>query len=387
MEASVCHAYQLVKRHGIPDERIIVMRRNLIANDTDNPFPGQIFSWNGGPDVNCGCPLDYQHDDVTPDNFLKILEGDSDLKIGTGSGKVLKSGPKDNVFIYFMDHGTPGVIYFNDAPLTALRLINAITMMRQEGRYGKLFFIIDACHSGSMFRGYLHPHLHGHAYAITSAEADVNAITCEYNKTLDTNIASYMSSKWLYFADTEDYEHQTLEAMYLRVYEQMIQHSSHEMPFNPQQYGDMELGRHATLKDFFGPARSKPWVYPRKNWECNLQSQTRRSSSLCDYDFGVSDQDREVIDGFFEELIDELIADRSDDVKPALVEEIMTTQPMEIMDLYCHSDAVHTLNEQCFPFKKYRYAIKKVGILENICRFSGRRTAEILTTMKRLCQK
>ena len=30
----------------------------------------------------------------------------------TGSGKTIKSGPDDNVFVYFADHGGPGLVAF-----------------------------------------------------------------------------------------------------------------------------------------------------------------------------------------------------------------------------------------------------------------------------------
>lgn len=29
-----------------------------------------------------------------------------------GSGKVVKSGPNDNIFIYYADHGAPGLLGF-----------------------------------------------------------------------------------------------------------------------------------------------------------------------------------------------------------------------------------------------------------------------------------
>jgi len=37
-----------------------------------------------------------------------------------GSGKVLKSGPKDKVFVYFADHGAPGLIAFPSSEVSFL---------------------------------------------------------------------------------------------------------------------------------------------------------------------------------------------------------------------------------------------------------------------------
>jgi legumain len=45
---------------------------------------------------------------VTAENFLSVLSGQEPTVIGT-SGKVIKSGPEDRVFVFYADHGAPGV--------------------------------------------------------------------------------------------------------------------------------------------------------------------------------------------------------------------------------------------------------------------------------------
>ena len=42
-QADVCHAYQIVHKHGIPDENIIVMMYDDIANNKENPMKGQVI--------------------------------------------------------------------------------------------------------------------------------------------------------------------------------------------------------------------------------------------------------------------------------------------------------------------------------------------------------
>ena len=39
-QADICHAYQILRKNGIPDERIIVMMYDDIAHNTNNPTPG-----------------------------------------------------------------------------------------------------------------------------------------------------------------------------------------------------------------------------------------------------------------------------------------------------------------------------------------------------------
>lgn len=117
----MCHAYQIVHAHGVPDDHIIVMMYDDIAYAKENPTPGKIINHPNGTDVYKGVPKDYVCSTVRPDVFLKVnkkrlkmsqisdiftnqvLKGEKMENIG--SGKTLASGPNDNVFVYFTDHG------------------------------------------------------------------------------------------------------------------------------------------------------------------------------------------------------------------------------------------------------------------------------------------
>lgn len=52
---------------------------------------------------------DYTGGDVNVNNFLAVLRGDKTALTG-GSGKVVNSGPDDHIFIFYSDHGGPGVL-------------------------------------------------------------------------------------------------------------------------------------------------------------------------------------------------------------------------------------------------------------------------------------
>ena len=52
---------------------------------------------------------DYVGEHVTVGNFLAVLLGDKTALTG-GSGKVVDSGPDDHIFIFYSDHGGPGVL-------------------------------------------------------------------------------------------------------------------------------------------------------------------------------------------------------------------------------------------------------------------------------------
>ena len=65
-----------------------------------------------------GVPKDYTKEHYSLDNFFNVLHG---RNTSTG-GKTLKSGPNDHVFIYYADHGAPGLSGFCDQTLLATDL-------------------------------------------------------------------------------------------------------------------------------------------------------------------------------------------------------------------------------------------------------------------------
>jgi legumain len=152
--ADVCHAYQIVSGWGVPNSQIIVMLYDDVANSPYNPFPGQLFNkptptGTPGIDVYKTCQKDYVGQDVTAENFLKILVGDT-----SAGGKVINSTSEDNIFLNFVDHGAPGFVAMPAGPyLYAADLIASMNKMYAQKRYSKLVFYVEACESGSMFEG------------------------------------------------------------------------------------------------------------------------------------------------------------------------------------------------------------------------------------------
>ena len=71
-QADVCHAYQIVHAHGVPDDHIIVMMYDDIAFAKENPTPGKIINHPNGTDVYHGVPKDYVCSSVRPDVFLQV---------------------------------------------------------------------------------------------------------------------------------------------------------------------------------------------------------------------------------------------------------------------------------------------------------------------------
>lgn len=52
---------------------------------------------------------DYTGEQVTTENFYAVILGNTSALTG-GSGKVVDSKPGDTIFVYYSDHGGPGVL-------------------------------------------------------------------------------------------------------------------------------------------------------------------------------------------------------------------------------------------------------------------------------------
>ena len=109
-QADICHAYQIAKANGIPEDQIITIAYDDIAHNSRNPYKGQIFNkpteaGTPGVDVYAGCKLDYTKGKANPDTVYKVLRGDE-----SAGGKVLKSNKDSKIFFYYADHGAPGFV-------------------------------------------------------------------------------------------------------------------------------------------------------------------------------------------------------------------------------------------------------------------------------------
>jgi legumain len=164
-QTDACHAYQIVKKNGIPESNIILLMQDDVANAVGNPFPGQLFnqptkSGEAGVDVYAGCNADYTGDIVTAKLFTAVITGDSaavanitaGYTAGKSSNKVLRSTSTSKVFLNFADHGGVGLIAMPNGPfLYAKDLQAALATMKTKSLYKELVFYVEACESGSMF--------------------------------------------------------------------------------------------------------------------------------------------------------------------------------------------------------------------------------------------
>jgi len=154
-QADSCHAYHIAIKHGIPESNIIHLAYDDIAHNSENPFRPKIFNkptkkGTPGKDVYEGCKIDYKGKEVNAANFIKVLSGDA-----SSNGPVLKSTAADRVFVYYVDHGGPGILGVpygaKGGYITAKSVNKALETLHSKGGYKELLFYLEACESGSIF--------------------------------------------------------------------------------------------------------------------------------------------------------------------------------------------------------------------------------------------
>jgi legumain len=195
-QADVCHSYQILRKNGFSDDRIVTMFYDDIARNPSNPVQDNLINEPDGDNVYTDCKKDYTGNLVTPENFLKVLAGE---KMTVGSGKTLETGPQDNIFVFFSDHGATGILAFPSDELHALDLNNTITSMYNDKKYKQMLIYIEACEAGSMFNNILSPDVN--VLAVTASDPDHSSYAIYYDATRGTYLGDVFSVYWM--ADSE----------------------------------------------------------------------------------------------------------------------------------------------------------------------------------------
>lgn len=379
-QADICHAYQVLHRHGIPDERIIVFMKDDIANDSENPTPGIVINHLNGSDVYKGVLHDYTGETVTPKNFMAVLRGDQEAVSGIGSGRVLQSGPNDHVFVYFADHGAPGLIAFPSDDLTAKDLNKTIHYMHKNKKYGKMVFYIEACESGSMFENILPNNIN--VYATTAANSEESSYACYFDDERETYLGDTYSVKWMEDSDKEVLTEETLHQQY-----KIVKKETNES--HVQEFGDKKIGK-MHVSEFQGRKTATPVTYPKvqkdsvKSRDVPLEIWKRR--------FSKTNSEEE--QGMILKKLNKMYRNRlflSDKVKE-IVKEVyhnekavdLLSQHYKLTNFDCYDEVRKHFYEECFNRALNPYALEYMYVLVNMCE-KGVSPSRMKAAMERAC--
>jgi len=358
-----------------------------IANDPENPTPGILINHPNGSDVYHGVPKDYTGETVTPQNFLKILQGQS-MK-GIGSGKVIKSGPNDHVFVNFVDHGATGLVAFIDDVLTVSQLNQALASMAKKKQFGKMVIYVEACEAGSMFRQVLPNNIN--IFATTAANYDESSYACYYDDLRETYLGDVYSVQWMEDSDAENLNVETLQKQFLIT-------RNRTTTSQVEEYGQLSIDT-LPVSQFQGSKVATP--KPRlpavafdavPSWDVPMERQRRKVAKA------AANQNRQSNILLQNSILQEMTAKRQmletvifDIVRlvarsPMEHNHIINTHPAQLTKLDCHEEVVQAFHTICFNFGKHPYAMKYAYTLANMCE-AGLQPAEIIRVLMSRCGK
>eukprot|EP00124_Ichthyophonus_hoferi_P002861 Ihof_evm6s216 gene=Ihof_evmTU6s216 len=245
-QADIAHANYLLKQNGFSSEHIILMVYDDIPYSYLNPmgFPCIInspFGENLYPYEN----VDYRGVDIYPELFEKVLLGQP---THTGSGKTLRSGPNDHVFINFSGHGSVGMLSFPDhSVLTSVELTRILVTMNMKKKFSKLVFYLNSCSSGSMFEHLLPPNIN--VYANTASDPFKDSYATYWSQLWNAYLGCQYSVSWMESADAYFAKHP--EAPY--TLQEFFQIVRRQVRIKSQvcEYGDVSLSRKSIIDEFF----------------------------------------------------------------------------------------------------------------------------------------
>jgi len=213
-----------MKSHGIPEDQIIHLSYDDVANSPENIFPGKLFNkptaaGTPGVDVYEGCKIDYRGNNVTAANVINVLKGDA----AAAKGPVLKSNENSKVFFYFADHGAPGLIAMPVGDyLYADQFHSTLKFMNANKMYKEMVVYIEACESGSMFENILEDNINIYALSAANSSESSWGTYCSPDdkvngKSIGSCLGDLFSVNWMEDADKAKMNVETLQDQFVTV--------------------------------------------------------------------------------------------------------------------------------------------------------------------------
>lgn len=380
-QADICHAYHLLTgKGGFPASNVITMMSDDIAQHPSNPFKGNLINRPGGENVYPGVVIDYSGSDVNAANFLAVLNG-------TAAGKSLQTGPDDNVFVYYADHGGVGLLGMPSGPyLYADELVNTLTGMAANKRFNKLVFYLEACESGSMFQD-LPTGLN--IFATTAATASESSYAYYYDSARGTYLGDEYSIRWMEDSDAEDESVETLDQQFNKV-KSLVKNS------HPQMFGDTSFVNEP-IGDFqsFGRAASaglrqllRDDIVLDSTFTHRVSSRDVKLMTLTNMLHHVDSPD-EVHRDLSEELSQRLVVDSKFEKLVSTLEPSVEMQKgifedeSHVRDYDCLRSYVNNFENKCGAFDDY--SLKHVRVLANLCGMPQYSRAQVHTAISNVC--
>jgi len=298
---------------------------------------------------------------------------------GFGSGRAITSGPEDVVFVYYADHGGPGILGLpedqqgSNAYIHASDIVQALQSKYDNKGFSQLVFYLEACESGSIFDGLLPSNINVYATTASNPTESSWGWYCDDSTGGDGGRGSCLgdlySIAFMENMDVTDLSTETLLAQYQEVANRTV-----KSPV--MQYGDLSIdseecskfegtgGKNKTQNLYLSnsaaasglPSRDVK-LYFLRNQVARAATEAQRSIAAAALQAEVAF--REAIDGRMQTIVERLIGAGHSASELAEVRSPVTDK------WQCYKDAIATFENSCMPLREY--GMRHGRTLANIC--------------------
>ncbi len=241
-EADVLNIYHLLKSQNFPDNHIIFLMADDIAQNKNNKTPGIIKNNINGENLYQNFELDYRIDSITINDINNILLGKKSSHLPIVLDKTTEHS---NILIYWSGHGSEGSFQLdnNNEDYTSEDLCNTLKIMSQDKKYRKIMFIAEPCKSSSVLKKIEEEAIKG-VIAFASSDEHESSFANYWN----TDLNIWMSDRFTncIINNISKNFNISLRDLYTNVAQNTI--GSHVKVFNSNNYGNLSIN---TAKEFF----------------------------------------------------------------------------------------------------------------------------------------
>ncbi|KAI6220488.1 Legumain [Aphelenchoides besseyi] len=400
IEAEIAHVYHLLIEQGIPEDNIITLFKNNsqyagYTKPEASLFDDLNYTTNWRP----GLKVDYIGNDVSPQNFLAVIQGDeSALNHTSGTGRVLKTTKSDNIFIYHGGHGDSGVLYFSDdwiQVLTAKELHSTLLSMKNNNQFDQMLYYITACFSGSMFEDFLTKQ--GNIFGVTAADPDESAYLKDCVDDGEQYYCVNSEFGWAYVNDDtqNDPQVETMSVQYSNIRQVVLKS-------NVSKYGSLAVSSEPTAY-FQGPNKlsGKSTDANSMNAFNDVLEESISIAPVASYllmkrQLAASKSEKEVEKlqeqltsmekerDEIQELTSTMVKKLAKPIDRKVHEKLINSRPSSITAVDCHHDVMKAFARECSKFSKSPFILELTRPLINLCEH-GVEAVEIISKLQEHC--
>ncbi len=145
-QADALAAYRLLRDNGLPDDRIVLILADDLAQNEKNSLPGVVRNEPNGPNLYADAEIDYITTELSTDDLKAILMGQQDALLP----EVIDGKDTDNLYVFIVGHGSRSGVLMEQDFLAPDDLAETLWEMKTEGRFRQALVEIEACHGGVM---------------------------------------------------------------------------------------------------------------------------------------------------------------------------------------------------------------------------------------------